>query len=150
MGEPLPGAPADAPEAAPEKAEQAPAARENEVNASELRKEGEEAKEGIAGKETPPPPSDCRGGIMGLLIPLAIIFAIMYLLLIRPQKKKEQQRQEMVDRLKKDDKVVTIGGIIGVVSSLTDREIVLRLEDNTKMRVTRNAISRVIDTDRAE
>ena len=102
--------------------------------------------------EAPPAEAPGRdaGGIFGLLVPLAIIFAIMYLLLIRPQKKKEQQRQEMLDRVKKDDKVVTIGGIIGVVSSMTDREIVVRLDDNTKLRVTRSAISRVIDKDQPE
>jgi preprotein translocase subunit YajC len=147
MDELLPGAPGSA----PGEGEEAPAPREDEINAAELREEGEEAEEGAAGEEGPPPAKGRReGGFMGLLIPLAIIFAIMYLLLIRPQKKKEHQRQDMVDRLKKDDKVVTIGGIIGVVSSLTDREIILRLEDNTKMRVTRNAISRVIDTDQPE
>jgi len=139
MEELLPGAPDAAPE-------------EIEINAAELGEEGEEVNEGAAGEEAPPAGKDRqeRGGFMGLLIPLAIIFAIMYMLLIRPQKKKEHQRQDMVDRLKKDDKVVTIGGIIGVVSSLTDREIILRLEDNTKMRVTRNAISRVVDTDQPE
>jgi len=87
------------------------------------------------------------GGLEGLpqmLIPLAIFFIIMYVLLIRPQKKKEQQRQEMLGQLKKDDKVVTIGGIIGVIVSINDREVVLRLEDGQKMRMTRSAVSRPV------
>jgi len=103
--------------------------------------------EGTAETRKEPPPANNRAGegnIISLLAPLAIIFVIMYLLLIRPQKKKEQQRQEMLGQLQKDDKVVTIGGIIGVITSLNEREVVLRLEDGQKMRLTRNAISRPI------
>jgi len=146
-------APAEAPPAeAPAAATEAPPAKEGELNAGDLKKEAEQARENATAEEAPPrtPGAGRDPGIVGLLVPLAIIFAIMYLLLIRPQKKKEQQRQEMLDRVQKDDKVVTIGGIIGVVSSMTDREIVLRLDDNTKLRLTRSAISRVIDKDQAE
>ena len=78
MDELLPGAP----DAAPGEGEEAPAPREGEINAAELGEEGEETNEGAAGEEpTPSSPNgrDDRGGFMGLLIPLAIIFAIMYL-----------------------------------------------------------------------
>ncbi|NQT20734.1 MAG: preprotein translocase subunit YajC [Planctomycetes bacterium] len=85
-----------------------------------------------------------------MFLPLILIFAVFYFLLIRPQKKKEQQRRELLDQVRKGDKVVTIGGIIGEISSLTDREVVLRLEDNTKIRITRSAVSKIIGAEENE
>ncbi len=106
------------------------------------------------GGTTQPPPAeevkDDGSGPWGMLLPFALIFAVFYLLLIRPQKKKEQQRRAMLDRIAKGDKVVTIGGIIGEIASLTDREAVLRLEDNTKIRITRSAVSRFAEGEKPE
>jgi len=127
-------APAEAPPAADIVAEEGiEAPGQEEEGTPETRKE-----------PPPPPPSGGLEGLPQMLIPLAIFFIIMYVLLIRPQKKKEQQRQEMLGQLKKDDKVVTIGGIIGVIVSINDREVVLRLEDGQKMRMTRSAVSRPV------
>jgi len=104
------------------------------------------------GKE-PPPGRNGNGAPSSpwpTFVLIALLFAVMYIMLIRPQKKREQQRQEMLSRLQTNDKVVTIGGIIGTVDSLTDKEAVIRLEDSTKMRVTRNAISRIISEEVSE
>jgi len=153
VSKPAPGAAAEAPQQ-PAAAEQQPAARQGDVNAAALGQKDVKTQESQEEPKTPPENKGTRpgdsGGLLALLIPLAIMFAIFYLLLIRPQKRKDQERQEMVNRLKKEDKVVTIGGIIGVVNSLNEREVVLRLEDNAKVRVTRSAISRVLGEEKPE
>ena len=122
------------------------------INMAEIGQEGGQGQEG-AGTKQPPAGETENGddrGLWGMLLPFALIFVVFYLLLIRPQKKKEQHRREMLDRISKGDKVVTIGGIIGEISSLTDREAVLRLEDNTKIRITRSAVSRLVEGDKPE
>ncbi|HUW33603.1 MAG TPA: preprotein translocase subunit YajC [Planctomycetota bacterium] len=92
------------------------------------------------GEQTPPP----QGGFQsyGFFLVIAAMFAIMYFMLIRPQKKREKERRDMLSELKKGDKVVTIGGIIGTITSINDREVVLQVEDGGKLRFTRSAISR--------
>ncbi len=142
----------DVMENAPEQAPEAPLSREAETNAAEFGKEGAQAEEGAEEKDPPQDRNERPGEAspLGWLVPIAIIFAIMYLMLIRPQKKRDQQRKEMLGTLKKDDEIVTIGGIIGVVTSVNDREIVLRLEDNTKIRLTRAAVSKIVNKEEAQ
>ena len=78
------------------------------------------------------------------------VFVIFYLLLIRPQQKKqkeaERKKQEMLDNLARNDHVMTIGGIHGVVTNVGDDEITIRIDDKTdaRMRVSRDAVSRVL------
>mgnify|MGYP002626654239 CR=1 FL=1 len=84
------------------------------------------------------------GGTFGMLLPLILIFAIMYFLMIRPQQKKQKETQKMIDALKKGDKVVTIGGIHGIVSSTKDNTIVIKVDDNTKIEFNRTAIASVV------
>ena len=80
------------------------------------------------------------------IIPFGVIMAIFYLLMIRPQKKEEKQRQEMLKNLKKNDKVVTIGGICGVVANVREEDVTLKIDESGDVRVrfTRSAISRVV------
>ncbi|MEZ4435745.1 MAG: preprotein translocase subunit YajC [bacterium] len=80
------------------------------------------------------------GGIMGLL-PLLLMFVIFYFLLIRPQRKRMKQHEEMIQRLKKGDRVVTNGGLIGTIHALTDTEIVLEIGDRAKVRVVRSQVN---------
>ena len=81
---------------------------------------------------------------------LAIIF-LFYLLFIRSESKKRAQHEEMIRQLKKNDRVVTIGGIYGTVASVSQEkdEIVLRVDENTntKIRVSRRAIAQVLKDD---
>lgn len=72
--------------------------------------------------------------------PFVMMFVVFYFLMIRPQKAKEEQRQEMLKQLKKNDRVLTTGGIYGTVLSTKDHEVVLRVDDNVKLRFARNAI----------
>ena len=77
-------------------------------------------------------------------LPLIIMFVVFYFLLIRPQQKKQREHQELVKNLKKGDRIVTSGGIIGTVHTLQDDYLVLRVGDqDTKIEVLRSAIQEV-------
>jgi len=90
------------------------------------------------------------GGDYGIFIMMGLIFAVFYFLLIRPQRKKEQARQrdreEMLKRLTKNDHVVTIGGLHGIVASVTDTDVVIKVDEknDVRMRFAREAINRVV------
>ncbi len=87
-----------------------------------------------------------RGGAAGLLalVPWLLIFLIIYLLIIRPQQKKQRKHQEMIDSLKKGDKVVTSGGIHGTIAGINEKEgiVVLKVGDDVKLEVSKQSISR--------
>ena len=94
--------------------------------------------------------ADGAGGAQGMLMtfaPLIIIFAIFYFLLIRPQQKKAKEVKAMLDALKKGDKVITAGGIYGVVESTDATVVVLKIAENVKVKVGRNAIVTIRTTD---
>ncbi|MDP8226104.1 MAG: preprotein translocase subunit YajC [Candidatus Celaenobacter polaris] len=79
-------------------------------------------------------------GIMGFL-PIIIMFVILYFLLIRPQQKKQKDMVKMRDDLQKNEKVITSGGIIGTIYSIKGDVIVLKVDDNVKIEVTKSAIA---------
>ena len=66
---------------------------------------------------------------------LPVVFIIMYVLLIAPQRKKEKRRAQMLKSVKKNDKVVTIGGVHGVVKSLTEDEVVIHVDESKDIRL---------------
>lgn len=70
-------------------------------------------------------------------LPLLLMFAVFYFLLIRPQQKRQREHQAMLSRLKKGDKVVTAGGIVGTISGLTDAEIEIAIADKVRVKVLR-------------
>src|SRR4051812_22432129 len=83
------------------------------------------------------PPTEGGGaGVLGAYLPIIVIFALGYLLLLRPARVQEKQRKAMVAALKKNDKIVNSGGIIGTVESIKDKddEVVLR----GGLRITRS------------
>ncbi|MGP3783936.1 MULTISPECIES: preprotein translocase subunit YajC [unclassified Paenibacillus] len=90
------------------------------------------------------------GGIVSLIVPLVLMVAIFYFLMIRPQNKKQKQRNSMLGQLKKGDKIVTIGGLHGTIAEITDDVVVLRVNDVTKLTFDRNAISSAVARDTAE
>ncbi|MFQ5952129.1 MAG: preprotein translocase subunit YajC [Candidatus Omnitrophota bacterium] len=77
------------------------------------------------------------------LMPIALIFIIFYFLLIRPQKKQQKEHQGMLAALKKNDEVVTSGGIYGTIVNIQEDVITLRIDDNTKIKVQKGSISRL-------
>lgn len=82
--------------------------------------------------------------IIGSLLPMILIFVVFYFLLIRPQRKKDKQVKEMLNNLKKDDRICTIGGIYGTIVNIKDDTITLAVgKDNLSMVVARWAIRSV-------
>jgi preprotein translocase subunit YajC len=77
------------------------------------------------------------------VVPFIAIIAIFYFFIIRPQNKKQKETQKMIDALKKGDKVVTIGGIHGVVTSTKEKTVILKVDDNVKIEVNRSAVAGV-------
>ena len=75
------------------------------------------------------------------MAPLVLIFAVFYLLVIRPQSKKAKLHQQMLGELKKGDDVVTQGGIIGRISGIKDDEVTLQVQEGVRLRVLRSAIT---------
>lgn len=83
------------------------------------------------------------GGMLTSFLPLVFIFAIFYFLLIRPQSKKAKEHKEVLDNLKKGDKVITSGGIHGIVEEIDGDVLTLKVgvKDDTKVKVSRNFIA---------
>ena len=91
------------------------------------------------GQATPP-------GMTQLLTPILLMGLIFYFILMRPQNKERKRREEMLKAVKKNDRVVPVSGILGVVQSVKDDEVVLKVDEssNTKITFTRSAIGRVV------
>ena len=82
----------------------------------------------------------------GQLVPLILIFAIMYFLLIRPQQKKAKEHRAMVKALRRGDQVVTQGGVIGKVVKVKDEnELEVEIADGVKVRVVQSTIVQVLN-----
>jgi preprotein translocase subunit YajC len=94
--------------------------------------------------------SGTSGNFITTLIPFALIIAIFYFLIIRPQNKKQKETQRMLDNLKKGDRVVTIGGIHGVIQSIKEGSVIVKVDDTTKIEFSRSAVSSVAGTGKAE
>ena len=79
-------------------------------------------------------------------VPLILIFAIMYFLMIRPQQKKAKQHKVMIDSLRRGDQVVTSGGVLGKVSKVSDDGIVeIEIAEGVKVRVMRATVAQVLN-----
>ena len=78
------------------------------------------------------------------VIMLALFIAIFYFFIIRPQNKKQKETQKMIDALKKGDKVVTIGGIHGIVSATKEKTVIVKVDEGVKLEFNRAAIAGVI------
>lgn len=76
----------------------------------------------------------------GLIIFLVVIFAVMYLLMIRPRQKQQKQHEAMMQELRSGDKVIIAGGIYGQIESLTEDTAILRIESGATMKVARGSI----------
>ena len=84
------------------------------------------------------------GEMLGMILPLVLMFVVFYFLLIRPQKKKDKKVKEMLAALKNGDRVCTIGGIYGTITSIKDDTIELSVgRDNVKLVFARWAIRNV-------
>jgi preprotein translocase subunit YajC len=92
---------------------------------------------------TTTPPAEGEGGGFDwtMIIFLVLIFAMFYFLMIRPQRKRAKEQRELMAGLQKGDKVITVGGVYGVIESLGEDSIVIKVESGATMRVTRGSIA---------
>ena len=99
-----------------------------------------------AGKQSSP------SGMLSMLLPFILMFVVMYFLILRPQKRKEKERKALLSRVKKNDRVVTAGGIHGLITSVRENEVILRVDDakDIKLKVDRSAIATVLEVSHEE
>ena len=90
------------------------------------------------------------GGFTMLIVMLGAMFFIFYFLVMRPQKTQQKRLREMIDALRKGDKVVTSGGIIGTVAAVREKEVTLKVDEknNIRMKFNKNAIASVLEDKR--
>lgn len=89
------------------------------------------------------------GGGATLFIGLMIAMAVFFFITMRGQSKQKKRRQAMLDGMTKNDRVMTIGGIVGTIVSVKDKEVVLKVDEstNTKMTFSKRAIQQLVDDD---
>ena len=88
------------------------------------------------------PTEEGEGGFdWTLILFLVAIFAVFYFLMIRPQRKRQKEHQQLVEELKRGDKVITSGGIYGVIESVSEDSIVIKVESGTTIRVARSSVA---------
>lgn len=91
-------------------------------------------------------PQQSQGSGLTMLVPILLMILVFYFVLIRPSQKKEKDRKKMIDDIKKGDKVLTVGGIYGVVSNVKAEEniVVVKIADGTKVEFSKTAIQNKI------
>lgn len=97
---------------------------------------------------------DGTGGLLQFLPAMAAIAFVFYFVLLRPQQREAKQRQSLLDNIKKNDRVVTIGGIYGVVTNVRREadEVTIKVDEanNTKLRITLSSIARITAAESGE
>ena len=81
------------------------------------------------------------GGILGSIVPLVLIFVVFYFLLIRPQQKRAKEHKNMIDTLKKGEKIVTSGGIYGVIESVGTNTVTVKIGENVKIKLGKTYVA---------
>jgi preprotein translocase subunit YajC len=92
-------------------------------------------------------PDGGSSGGMFTLVWFGLLIVVMYLLLIRPQRKKQKEHEQLLADLKKGDKVVTTGGLFGTISAMNDEKgrVVIKINEQTKLEFLKNAIAARVD-----
>jgi preprotein translocase subunit YajC len=90
-----------------------------------------------------PSPDGGGGNLMSTIIMFGAIFLIFYFMIIRPQQKRSKEREKMLSNIEKGDKVVTSGGIHGIIAGIDEKTVLLAITENVKVKVERSAISSV-------
>ena len=88
--------------------------------------------------------ANAGGGGLEMILMMAVFFAIMYFMIIRPQQKRAKEHKTMLEALSKGDEVVTNGGILGKVASMTENFVELSVADNVTVKVQKQAIASVM------
>lgn len=89
------------------------------------------------------------GGTLSMVMMFGLIFSVFYFLVILPAKKQQRKKEAMISALKKGDKVVTSGGIYGTVAHVEEQTLLLKISENTKIRISKTAIGGPVGPDGA-
>jgi preprotein translocase subunit YajC len=100
-----------------------------------------QAAQAAAPASNAPPASAAPGPLGGMAIPILMMVAVFYFLIMRPQQKKQREQTEWLKSLKKGDDVVTTGGVIGRISGLTDNTVTLEVQEKVRLKVLRTHIA---------
>ena len=92
--------------------------------------------------QNPTPGANGAAGMGSFWIMIILLFAVMWLFMIRPQRKQQKEMEKFRSELKKGDKVVTVGGIFGEVAEISDRSVLIKVDGDVKLRVDKNSIVR--------
>lgn len=90
------------------------------------------------------------GSMITTLITFGIIIMIFYFLIIRPQKKRDKEAKDMLAAMKKGDKVVTIGGIMGTIAVVKEKTVIIKVDDNARIEFSKNAVSQVFKKEESD
>ncbi len=83
-------------------------------------------------------------------VPIILVFAIFYFLLIAPMRKRQKALQNLVDNLKKGDRVVTNGGLYGTIAGVEEKAVILKVADNVKVKIAKSAVAGLADQEGAD
>jgi len=88
-------------------------------------------------------PTEAEGesNIWPMLIFVVLLFGLMYFVMIRPQRKRQREHQHLIEELKRGDRVVTAGGIYGVIESISEDSVTIKVESGATMRVAKGSVS---------
>jgi len=75
------------------------------------------------------------------IILLVLLFGMMYFLMIRPQRKRQKEHQQLIEELKRGDRVITAGGVYGVIETVSEDSVVIKVESGATMRVAKNSVA---------
>ena len=87
------------------------------------------------------------GNPLSMLLPFVLIFAVFYFIVIMPAKKQQKKKDAMIAGLKKGDRVVTSGGIHGTVATVEDQSLLVKVAENTKIRISKSAVAGLVGSD---
>jgi len=91
------------------------------------------------------PKAPPAGGGLNMMVMMALIFGIMYFMMIRPQQRKEKERRSMIDELKSGTRVMFGGGILGTVTNVKDTTFIVKIADGVKIEIAKGAVTRVYE-----
>jgi preprotein translocase subunit YajC len=87
------------------------------------------------------------GSPLSMLLPFVLIFGVFYFIVIMPAKKQQKKKDAMIAGLKKGDRVVTSGGIHGTVATVEESSLLVKVSENTKIRISKSAIAGLVGSD---
>ncbi len=85
--------------------------------------------------------TDTTTSTIYMIVFLVLIFAMFYFLMIRPQRKRQKEHQQLMEELRRGDRVVTVGGIYGVIESVSEDSVVIKVESGATMRVAKGSVA---------